>query len=643
VSGSTNFKIAAYCNGERLFYNYNRTKLMPSPYTQIYGHRWSKKQPVAAIPKPIPAVQHVVFDLEVYRNYFLAAFLHISTGNSIYTMMGGYTTIGFNSTNYDIPMLLCALRGMSCEELKVVSDDIILTGKRHWQTYRKYGLEARDDWQTIDLVEPTPAVMVGLKTYGARMHSHTIQDLPYPPELRLTVWQMNDVRDYCANDLKLTGELYQEIKPRLDLREKIGKQYGINVMSKSDPQVAEAIFEKELPKWFKADPLPDDYTLRYVAPDFIKFQTTELIERLALFTEHLYTLDKGGKIKLPPRMKAIKIDGVSYKCGVGGLHSQEKSRSIIPASDEFLIDSDVTSYYPNIIRQLNLYPLHLSEAFKSVYSGIIDKRVAAKQRVAELKAAGDNHAELSVQETLMGSYKLSLNGSFGKFGSPYSALYSPELLLATTVTGQLALLMLIERLSLAGFRTVSANTDGIQILVPKNKYDEFDWIIFEWEADTGFTMEYLFYSAVYSRDVNNYVGITTSGEVKNKGVFAPTGLMKTPAGEIIQDAVRDYLTDDTPLADTIRSCTDIRKFILSRNCTGGATWRGEVIGKTLRWVWTTDGDPFLSVKKGAKVANSTGAYPVMTLPDTLPDTLDYDKYIAAAKELLALVGGVGDE
>ena len=34
--------------------------------------------------------------------------------------------------------------------------------------------------------------------------------------------------------------------------------------------------------------------------------------------------------------------------------------------------------------------------------------------------------------------KIMINGSFGKFGSKWSVLYSPDLLIQTTVTGQLA-------------------------------------------------------------------------------------------------------------------------------------------------------------------------------------------------------------
>ena len=56
-----------------------------------------------------------------------------------------------------------------------------------------------------------------------------------------------------------------------------------------------------------------------------------------------------------------------------------------------------------------------------------------------------------------------LNGTFGKTGSPYSVLFAPEMMIQTTITGQLALLMLIEHLETASISVISANTDGIVI------------------------------------------------------------------------------------------------------------------------------------------------------------------------------------
>ena len=52
-------------------------------------------------------------------------------------------------------------------------------------------------------------------------------------------------------------------------------------------------------------------------------------------------------------------------------------------------------------------------------------------------------AQLAMYQAEDSSKKIQINGSFGKLGSKYSLLYAPDLLLQTTITGQLALLMLI--------------------------------------------------------------------------------------------------------------------------------------------------------------------------------------------------------
>ena len=57
----------------------------------------------------------------------------------------------------------------------------------------------------------------------------------------------------------------------------------------------------------------------------------------------------------------------------------------------------------------------------------------------------------------------------------FSIFFSPQQGISTTVGGQLSLLMLIERLEMAGIRVVSANTDCVETLVPYGK---------EWLADS---------------------------------------------------------------------------------------------------------------------------------------------------------------
>ena len=48
-----------------------------------------------------------------------------------------------------------------------------------------------------------------------------------------------------------------------------------------------------------------------------------------------------------------------------------------------------------------------------------------------------NKAEQKKWEIIANALKIVVNGSFGKFGSRYSILYSPDLMLQVTITGQL--------------------------------------------------------------------------------------------------------------------------------------------------------------------------------------------------------------
>ena len=167
----------------------------------------------------------------------------------------------------------------------------------------------------------------------------------------------------------------------------------------------------------------------------------------------------GDKIINDEVPSEIKINNTKYSLGIGGIHSTESKRAIVIKDDELLIDIDVVSYYPSIILNNNYAPAHLDkEEFLKFYRQIYNERIEAKKRGDKVKA---------------NVYKIILNGSFGKFGNRYSRLFSPDLLIHTTITGQLSLLMLIERLEEHDFNVVNSNTDGITEHFKKADYDKF--------------------------------------------------------------------------------------------------------------------------------------------------------------------------
>lgn len=245
------------------------------------------------------------------------------------------------------------------------------------------------------------------------------------------------------------------------------------------------------------------------------------------------------------------------------------------------------------------------------------------------------------------SLKIEINGTFGKLGSKYSALYAPDLLIQVTITGQLSLLMLIERLELEGIPVVSANTDGIVMACPHSKANICNHIVGEWERETGFVTEDTEYRALLSANVNNYVAVKSSG-AKGKGAYTNPWLdpktaifrfHKNPEAFICVNAVHEFLSVGKPIVDTINECEDISQFVCVRNVKGGAVKDGVYLGKVIRWYYKIAEIGDIRYKdSGNLVPKSEGAWPLMVLPKKMPLDIDKGHYIRVANEMLTDLG-----
>lgn len=680
-----------------------------------------------------PRRDKVTLDLEVYRNYFLFMVKDFKTRRVIFSeqhnikegsgldidrikhLLRKYTVVTFNGNGYDIPMLALALQGANCRKLKEASDHIIQHRLKPWDFRDIYDAEIPGYVDTIDLMEVAPGDG-GLKLYGGRVHSRWMQDLPIEPDELITASVIPLMRRYCSNDNEVTIDLYEAMVEKIDLRYEMSEEYGIDLRSKSDAQIAEAVIIGTLAKMrgcrpydIKKPRVPAGTRYRYNIPSFISFQTPEMQEILELVRDAWYVVKDDGSFDIPPELdKMIPLGFGTYKLGNGGLHSSEKRQAIVRQPDEILVDRDVASYYPMIILILKLFPKHLGEAFLEVYNGIVQGRLKAKGTTKKYKKAyaASNDPEDKRQADHWGiiteSLKIVINGSFGKLGSKYSKLYSPDLMIQVTLTGQLALLMLIESLHLDGINVVSANTDGIIIHTKKRNQAKLDHHIQAWEKKTGFETEDTPYTAVYSRDVNSYMAVKEDGTVKAKGGFSDphedlrVKLSTNPTNMICVTAVKAYLSKGTPLEETIRACTDVREFISVRRVNGGglladealpkkttqkemtewllaAGWdkvgrrtfdhwdhsemdiidaydivRSQVgteyLGKVVRWYYGKGSKKCIVYKtNGNTVSKSNGCVPLMTLPDELPADIDYDWYIEEAKGMLESMGAFDAE
>lgn len=592
-----------------------------------------------------------VYDIEIYHNYFCICFISMTTGWVWYTEMqeGGqidinrlgwivtnFPVISFNGIHFDVPILSMALAGKSCAQMKEAANHIIAEEWRPQDVLKKYKVKSiRDRMNHIDLVEVAPGVGGSLKQYGGRMHCPRVQDLPFHHSAILTPDQQLIVRWYCVNDLTTTAFLTVNLKEQIELREAMSLEYGVDLRSKSDAQIAEAVIAEEVERLNGKRPQRPEIAVgtvyHYRVPYFLRYESQLMQWALGVIAGAPFVVADHGSIEMPEVVSALKltIANATYQLGIGGLHSTEKRVAYVADDEYCLIDRDVTSYYPAIILNLGLYPQHLGRNFLRVFGTIVDRRVQAKHR-------GD--------KVVADSLKITVNGSFGKLGSKYSILYSPDLLIQVTITGQLALLMLIERLELRGIQVISANTDGVAIRCPRNRRGELNAIIAQWEADTGFNTEESEYRAYYAKDVNNYIAVKTpdkEGKVKTKtkGLYAPTGLMKNPTTRICVDAVEALLTKNVPIHETIRSCTDIRKFVAVRKVKGGAVKDGKYLGVTIRWYYATgEQGEIVYASSGNKVPRSDGAKPMMDLPTGIPQDVNFEWYEAEAFKILKEIG-----
>lgn len=601
-----------------------------------------------------------IFDIECYENYFLIAFMSVQTEKVCYWEMAYeqkldipslrsfiecFTIIGFNSRNYDMPILSIAMMGKNTKILKQATNEIISYGLRADDVLKSFKALRLKKVDHIDLIEVCP-LSAPLKLYAGRLHCQKMQDLPFHPDKILSPPQITITRYYCFNDLRNTLLVYNNLLVELELRDELSSNYGVDLRSKSDAQIAEAVIGSELRKLTnkritKPTILPGT-TYYYQKPGYIKFQTPLLNWVLNLFLTTPLIVGDGGSILKPELFKKVnvKIGSTSYTVGIGGLHSNEQNVAYRSNDDYILKDVDVESFYPKIILNLALYPEQLGIDFLMVFEGIVDRRLAAKL-YKKMKESN--------------SLKIVINGSFGKFGSKYSILYAPYLVIMTTITGQLSLLMLVERIELLGIGVVSANTDGVVSYVPKRLEAQFDALVKQWEIETNFKMEETLYSALYSRDVNNYIAVKTDGKVKHKGAYSnhwndnsSFRFHKNPTNLICIDAVTDYLTKQTPIEKTINECKDITKFITVRDVKGGGVklWPEggiEYLGKSIRWYYAlgVDGE-IVYAKSGNKVPRSEGAKPCMEFPEQFPTDVNYQWYYDECYKILNEIGAVNN-
>lgn len=381
---------------------------------------------------------------------------------------------------------------------------------------------------------------------------------------------LNEMADYNDNDVYIVAELIRMNQEEVLLRYRISEEYKVDVYSASRSTIADKVIVKLYSKFTGLHPKAfiDTKTIRRkilvseILSDKITFSTPELNDILSGIRS--LTL-KGEKGEFD---REFTFMGTSYTIATGGLHSNEIPAVYVENSDSIIVDRDVASYYPNMIRSLKVCQKHLiPKAWFRIADTIVDERLEHKH-LAKDKSLDvmerDKHA------TAAACLKIVANaGIFGKMGSEKSFLCDKKAMYQVTINGQLFLLMLIEKLELAGIHVISANTDGIVTIVPRELEQTADDICHWWEKHLGLELEFTYYTKYVTEGVNSYLTVKRGGSSKFKGRMNPKmfleDLSKGYNSPIVAKCVTEYFINGTPVMETLRNAKSILDFCRTQN------------------------------------------------------------------------------
>jgi len=380
--------------------------------------------------------------------------------------------------------------------------------KGEFAEYAPYKLKIKQ----IDLFKlnhwDNKAKMSSLKWIQYSMDWENVEEMPHPHYEPVTdLHTLNEVIEYCINDVRSTKEILNHSKEQINLRQTLTKEYGMDLYSASEPRISKELFLHflELKTGIsKADlktlRTPRDYiVLADCILSYIDFETSQFKGVLDYFRTKVITSTKDG-FKHSINFKGVKID-----YGLGGIHGATQAGLYEAKLGWTIMTSDVVSYYPNLAIKNKWAPAHLPQKeFCEQYEWFFDERVKIP------KSNPKNYV-----------YKIILNSTYGLTGDANSFLYDPNMTMQITVNGQLLLSKLAEMVSLAipEAQPLMFNTDGFEMMIPNDKVDMYKSICSVWEHMTQLSLEHDQYSKMIIRDVNNYMAVTTKGKVKCKGAF----------------------------------------------------------------------------------------------------------------------------
>lgn len=236
-------------------------------------------------------------------------------------------------------------------------------------------------------------------------------------------------------------------------------------------------------------------------------------------------------------------------------------------------------------------------------------------------------------------------------------IYDRQLTMFTTINGEMSLMMLIEAYELRGINVISANTDGVTVMVKKDQLELMKAINEWWMSITKYELERTDYKKIIFSTVNDYIAIKTDGEIKEKGDFLTNyELHKNKSARICPIALRNYFIDGVPISDTITHHKNIYDFAIRQKASKDFHYEGlnkktgekTIYNKLIRYYVSKTGEKLLKVKNpdcttnAAEISQVEAGEWVMTVCNELKkdhpfDNINYAYYIERANRIVSKI------
>lgn len=448
--------------------------------------------------------------------------------------------IGHNNARYDNLILQYIVNNKNCTEydIKEFSNSIIDAKYKPWLDIKLYYYDCMTAVNTS--LKKTEAI-------DGKNISET--EVDFRINRPLTKEEKRLTEKYNVDDLLQTKSNFLATKGTFMLRLQIISEFNLsmNVLHMTEAQIAETVLHA------KKTPGIENWVLKPFEYPQLRLNNEKI--KNFFFSEEFKT---GKKL-------VVDLCGVPHTFGIGGLHAAQNKKYC-----DWAFYFDVSGYYNLVMINYDLLPRSIDEDYKDLYPTMYKQQLEFKKTAPEKR----------------GAYKTILLSVFGAMFNEHCKFYDPYKAALVTMTGQLFIADLLEKLE-GKVDLIQTNTDGVIAKpLPGVSDEEVTNIINEWQLRTGFVLKLEKIYNIYQRDVNCYCYTTVQepktendihvrGDLKHfwaENYVYTTALFNAKEPAIISIALVNYLVFKKLPEETIREKAHILRLYQFVCSTGTYDW-----------------------------------------------------------------------